>query len=203
MKLYTCKQCGINFPPKIPSHIYKFCSHKCLAVSQRGKPTKRFEKIDRKGYWYIHLPHHPNVVKQGYFAEHRYVMEQHIKRLLNPEERVHHINHDKKDNRIENLKLFNNDSEHTKHGHSGIGRNTRFKRGIIPWNKGTKGICKPNSGSFKKGNKPPYYNQITYICKECKKEFKANAKRKRNFCNHSCYWKSKKGKTPSNFKNTS
>jgi len=27
---------------------------------------------------------------------------------------------------------------------------TRFKKGMIPWNKGTKGVCKPNSTSFKK-----------------------------------------------------
>ena len=27
-------------------------------------------------------------------------------------------------------------------------------RGIVPWNKGTKGIMKPNSGSFKKGSIP-------------------------------------------------
>lgn len=31
-----------------------------------------------------------------------------------------------------------------------------FEKGNIPWNKGTKGICKPNSGSFKKGNVPPF-----------------------------------------------
>lgn len=31
--------------------------------------------------------------------------------------------------------------------------NTRFKKGFIPWNKGTKGLSKPNNGSFKKGNK--------------------------------------------------
>ena len=27
-----------------------------------------------------------------------------------------------------------------------------MRKGKIPWNKGTKGICKSNSGSFKKGN---------------------------------------------------
>ena len=29
-----------------------------------------------------------------------------------------------------------------------------FKKGNIPWNKGTKGLCKATSGGFKKGHKP-------------------------------------------------
>lgn len=29
-----------------------------------------------------------------------------------------------------------------------------FKKGLPPWNVGTKGVCKPNSGSFQKGCKP-------------------------------------------------
>lgn len=34
------------------------------------------------------------------------------------------------------------------------GRVTRFQKGNVPFNKDTKGICKPNRGSFKKGNVP-------------------------------------------------
>lgn len=34
------------------------------------------------------------------------------------------------------------------------GRNGRFEKGSASWNAGTKGICKPNSGSFKKGDIP-------------------------------------------------
>jgi hypothetical protein len=30
---------------------------------------------------------------------------------------------------------------------------TSFKKGSIPWNKGLKGVMRPNSGSFKKGQK--------------------------------------------------
>lgn len=29
----------------------------------------------------------------------------------------------------------------------------QFKKGFTPWNKGTKGVCKANSGCFKKGDK--------------------------------------------------
>lgn len=35
------------------------------------------------------------------------------------------------------------------------GRTGRFKKGMEPWNAGTKGVMKPNSGSFKKGSTPP------------------------------------------------
>ena len=47
-------------------------------------------------------------------GEHLIVVEKFIGRKLKPEERVHHINENKSDNRIENLMIFSNDSEHIK-----------------------------------------------------------------------------------------
>ncbi|MDD5106072.1 MAG: HNH endonuclease signature motif containing protein [Desulfuromonadaceae bacterium] len=35
------------------------------------------------------------------------------------------------------------------------GRTGCFEKGIVPWNTGTKGVVKPNSGNFKPGTAPP------------------------------------------------
>lgn len=49
-----------------------------------------------------------------YYPEHRIIMEKFIKRKLKKEERIHHINENKRDNKIENLMLFPNQKEHAR-----------------------------------------------------------------------------------------
>ncbi|WP_373020681.1 HNH endonuclease signature motif containing protein [Thiomicrorhabdus sp.] len=66
--------------------------------------------------------------------------------------------------RVELTKAFNEqfESDRTVKGlvefckRNGIksGRSGCFEKGSKPWNTGTKGVCKPNSGSFKKGGRP-------------------------------------------------
>jgi len=64
------------------------------------------EKIVSKGdYDYAVVSNHPNATKNHYVLLHRIVMENHLGRLLEKGEVVHHINKNKKDNRLENLEL--------------------------------------------------------------------------------------------------
>lgn len=68
------------------------------------------------GYVRIWKPNHPTA-SYGYVLEHHLVMEDSLGRYLNVGEVVHHINHRRDDNRIENLKLFSSHGEHMREAH--------------------------------------------------------------------------------------
>lgn len=72
----------------------------------RGKNKMGHRKQRKDGYIYIYYPDYPSSTKDGYVMEHIYLMEQHIGRLLEKDEVVHHKNHKRNDNRIENLELM-------------------------------------------------------------------------------------------------
>jgi len=68
---------------------------------------------DSDGYIQVPAPDgHPHTKSNGYIYEHRLVMEQHLGRILNPEEVVHHIDANKENNAVQNLQLFQDNASH-------------------------------------------------------------------------------------------
>ena len=112
----TCPKCGGQ---------KDFYASACRRCTTPGKPLKGVSgenhpawrggfRYDRDGYIRTYAPDHPWPRRGGYVCEHVRVMELHIGRRLNKDECAHHIDGDKTNNRLNNLKLMDR-GEHSSH----------------------------------------------------------------------------------------
>lgn len=120
---FVCLHCGKHVTGyRGPQYLAKygqprFCGRRCLGASQRGANNPNYKDGVRKmkgGYIGVHIPDHPAATSDGTVPEHRLVMEKHLGRYLTDEEIVHHDDEDRSNNKIENLVLCANQSEHSK-----------------------------------------------------------------------------------------
>lgn len=136
-----CEQCGKEYKTYkawLKKYSHHFCSRICkyewnktlkgywkgkkMPFMKRNKHIngemnpnwKGGRRIDKSGYILIYSPQHPYCDGDKYVREHRIIMEKRLNRYLFPQEVVHHINGNKSDNRIKNLLLLPNESEHRK-----------------------------------------------------------------------------------------
>lgn len=58
---------------------------------------------------------HPDATKDNYILEHRVIMENHLGRLLEKDEIVHHKDHNKRNNSIENLEVMSKEEHYLLH----------------------------------------------------------------------------------------
>lgn len=110
----NCENCGVDFlawQSRINIGKGRFCSTRCGRMGSNNPAWKGGVRM-AQGYRHILVPDHPHANGKGYVAEHRLVMEKRLNRYLTPEEVIHHINRVRDDNRIENLQLMANQSEH-------------------------------------------------------------------------------------------
>lgn len=68
--------------------------------------------VGENGYIYIKKPEHPHSKVNGYITEHRLVVEKKIKRYLQTKETIHHIDFNRRNNKINNLHLCKSKEEH-------------------------------------------------------------------------------------------
>lgn len=116
---HNCERCGAK-ALKFSKHI-KYCTIICgnRAVKKFGKEHRRWNNGRAEcisGYVMVLVSRSP----RKYVFEHRLVVEKHLGRKLSLSEIVHHINHNKSDNRIENLQIVTR-AEHMRIHQPGMG----------------------------------------------------------------------------------
>lgn len=100
------KQRAINATGRKLSESAKRAISEANSCNYNGLNGYGHTKQHNRGYVLAYVPKHPHAHKDGYVMLHTVLMEREIGRYLAEDEVVHHINHNRSDNRIENLRLM-------------------------------------------------------------------------------------------------
>ena len=147
---------------------------------------QRKDRLDRRwkmrGYTYCYRPEHPFALSGGTFAEHRLVIEEHLRKnqpdhpalvkvgnelYFSRDWEVHHINQIRDDNRIENLEAILPDDHHKIRNRGWIDGKTN------------------NLSKKRYGDK----HRVKLVCVSCKTAFETKlsyAKLGRKYCTRAC-----------------
>lgn len=88
---------------------------KLAGYCRENNPNWRGGEYTREdGYVMIYKPDHPLVNSNDYIRKSRVVVENNIKEFLPKDVIIHHINHNRSDDRIENLQILTSHAEHRK-----------------------------------------------------------------------------------------
>lgn len=117
----------------------------------------------KTGYVVLNMPEHPNRMKgkNPWVYEHRVAVEKSIGRYLESKERVHHINGNRADNRIENLELLSSQRDHVAlHAYGSVDEPTEYERECVKCE--NKFLIKRGRLNSKDWNRGQYCSQGCY-----------------------------------------
>ncbi len=86
-------------------------------------------EIDRDGYIRAYAPAHPWPRRNGYVREHVRVMELSLGRRIKPGEVVHHKDHDRRNNALDNLELMGRGEHSRAHRRKDVADRNRDEQG--------------------------------------------------------------------------
>ena len=137
-------------------------------------------KLHTSGYWMIRKPDHPRAKgNNGYVFEHILVMEQHLGRYITTDEVVHHIDENRQNNDLSNLRLLDAQSKHMTHHmtdkHYCLGKHIDTSdRVCFQCGSNETYIRKPNNTSKIKTPYPSWHHlpwdKINWYCDKCRKK---------------------------------
>jgi len=131
--IMICKIKGCRKSGRYSINIY--CRNHQRLIDLYGKPEynpnwcgSKNGSFNNYGYWRI-------TINGKRVLEHRYVIEQYLGRSLKFNEKVHHLNGIRNDNRLENLELVSNQSEHIHNYHNKIWQKRKINNTSVDWRK--------------------------------------------------------------------
>ena len=96
----------------IEQHLEHLREARRSRVGDRAPCWKGGVTVDRKGYLLAYVPDHPYARTNGYYPEHRLIIEKALGRFLKPSEVGHHADGIKDNNRNDNLVARQDESYH-------------------------------------------------------------------------------------------
>lgn len=126
----ACEHCDAPFTARksaVARGHARFCSRVCagrkvnakyLLIGARGETNPNWRggiTKSSRGYWYVQDPDHPRANKEGYVKRANLVIEAQVGRYLCIGEVVHHVDHDRSNDALENLQLMSTASHRELH----------------------------------------------------------------------------------------
>jgi hypothetical protein len=144
----------------------RFKNHHNIKIGTQAIHWKGGRTTNSQGYVLLYSPMHPYRNKQGYVREHRLAYEKYLTQLnkkityLPPSVEIDHIDGNRQNNNLNNLRIFTKKQHMSMHKLSGI---------IIPINERVCYICKSNYTLKRKGTDRPcwYRYHDNVICHRC------------------------------------